>query len=225
MKGIYIIKFDNGSSYIGRSVNIPKRIRGHKHRLKNKIHKNLFLQNVYNKCGKFVWEILEECEYNTHGSNEKKWIKLLSPNLNMTEGGDGGEILNERGKEIMKSKNIYNEEYRKKMSEKMKSIKLTPEQLKERGRKISEARKKLYSDPETKKRLIEQSKIQQSDGYKKQKRGSDSPNAKRVINIETKEVYGSLKDVAKIHKLNYKTLINRMNEYGGKPNTTPYRYL
>ena len=128
MKGIYIIKFNNGSSYIGRSVDIPKRIRGHKHRLKNKIHKNLFLQNVYNKYGKFVWEILEECEYNTHGSNEKKWIKLLSPNLNMTEGGDGGEILNERGKEIMKSKKIYNEEYRKKMSEKMKSIKLTPEQ-------------------------------------------------------------------------------------------------
>jgi len=222
MKGIYIIKFENGTEYIGRSINIEKRIRSHKYQLNNNIHKNIYLQNVYNKYRELKWELLEECDYDIQGEKEKYWINELSPKLNMTEGGDGGEILTEEAKKYRK--NIYTEGYREKMSEKMKSLDISKEKLLERGKKISESRKKLYQNPEEKERLISVSNIRNSNGHKNQKKGGESPIAKKVINIITGEIYNSLKDVAISNKLNYSSLINRLRERKG-PNTTPYRYL
>ena len=219
MKGIYIIKFNNGDTYIGRSNNIPHRMRNHKYQLKNNIHKNKHMQNVYNKYGEFNYEIVEEVESNLLGEREMFWINQLSPTLNLTKGGDGGELLTEDEK-IRRRSEVYTEEYRKKLSDIMtgKSNGVSA------GEKISKSRKKLYEDPERKKWLIEHSGIFNSKGHLNQKKRGDSPNAKKVINLETGEIFGSLKDVAEKYNRNYASLISILNEYK-RPNNSPFRYL
>lgn len=128
------------------------------------------------------------------------WIELLNPNLNLTKGGSSGW---------------------EEMVEKRK-LNLTEDVLKKRGKAISESRKKLYDDPEKKKILIEKCKLFLNNGYKNQKTGSDSPIAKKIINTDTGEVYGSVKEVAKMLNINYTSFINRIKR-GSK--TLPYRYL
>jgi group I intron endonuclease len=223
MEGIYIIRFNNGDTYIGRSCNVTKRINGHKANLKANTHKNPIMQNVYNKYGLYSWTLLESVSPDRQGEREMYWIEQLSPRLNLTKGGDGGELLTEEEKERRKVE-VYNEKYRSNMSKVMKSLTLPQELITERGKKISESRKKLYEDPERKKWLIEHSGIHNSKGYLNQKKGGESPNAKKVINIETGEIYNSLKDVARIYNRNYKTLVCILNEYKGS-NKTNFRYL
>jgi group I intron endonuclease len=223
MKGIYILIFPNGKKYIGRSTDIKKRIRTHRNQLKTNTHKNQLLQNVYNKHGEFQYELLELCESTEHGEKEKFWISNLSPELNLTKGGDGGELLTEEEKERRRNI-IYTEEYKQKMSLIMLSLNITKEKLRQRGQKISDSRKKLYNDPIKKQWLIEHSGIHNSQGYKNQKKGSNSPIAKKVINIETGEIYGSLKETAEKTNMIYTTLLANINEYK-HTNKTPYRYL
>lgn len=65
MTGIYAIYSDvNDTYYIGQSVNIPRRISGHKHSLEVGNHKNLHLQRAWDKYGedRFVFEPLFKCE-------------------------------------------------------------------------------------------------------------------------------------------------------------------
>lgn len=221
MEGIYIIRFNNGDTYIGRSCNVTKRINDHKANLKANTHKNPIMQNVYNKYGLYSWTLLESVSPDRQGEREMYWIEQLSPRLNLTKGGDGGELLTEEEKQRRRVE-VYNEEYGSKMSKTLMSI--CPKTLKPRNVKISESRKKLYEDPERKKWLIEHSGIHNSKGYLNQKKGGDSPLAKKVINIETGEIYNSLKDVARIYNRNYKSLVCILNEYK-RPNKTNFRYL
>jgi group I intron endonuclease len=221
MKGIYLIKFNNGDTYVGRSNNIIVRIRKHRYQLKKNIHSNSYMQNVYNKHGDFKYELLEEVTNSSLGIREIFWINELSPTLNLTQGGDGGELLTESEKERRRQL-VYNQEYRKKMSEIMKLS--SQIKAKERGKKISDSRKKLYEDPERKKWLIENSGIFRNNGYLNQKKRGESPNAKRVINTETGEIFDCLKDVAEKYNRNYSSLISILNEYK-RPNKGPFRYL
>lgn len=64
MIGIYkIVCLANSKVYIGSSINIQNRLDRHKYELKNNIHKNQYLQNVWNKYGElsFRFSVLEEC--------------------------------------------------------------------------------------------------------------------------------------------------------------------
>jgi group I intron endonuclease len=219
MNGIYLMEFTNGDIYIGRSIDIKRRIKRHRDQLKNNKHCNRFLQNVYNKHGDFEYRVLEEVPNEHHGDREKYWISVLTPTLNLTEGGDGGEVLTEEEKSRRKSE-VYTDQYRKNMS----TIMTGKKRDESVGKKISESRKKLYDDPERKKWLIENSGIHNSKGYLNQKLRGDSPNAKKVINIETGEVFDCLKDVSEKFNINYKSLITRLSESRRK-NTTPFRYL
>ena len=65
MIGIYKIKNKvNGKVYIGQSIRIEKRWIDHKKTLRSNSHRNIYLQNAWNKYGEenFIHEIIEECD-------------------------------------------------------------------------------------------------------------------------------------------------------------------
>jgi group I intron endonuclease len=202
MNGIYKISFPNGEIYIGRSFNVEKRIKRHICFLRNNKHVNCRLQEQYDKYKDFEWSVIEIVNGNKskQGEREKYWIEELKPTLNLTKGGDGGwEVMvgNLKGR-------------------------VSAEVLKERGKAISASRKKLYEDPERRKWLIEHSGIFLNNGYKNQKTGGDSPMAKKVMNTDTGEIFGSLKDAAKSVNVNYKSFINRLKK---NSKTLPFKYI
>lgn len=61
--GIYQILHVSGIRYVGQSVNVKGRLRGHFRALRNGIHRNAYLQHAWNKHGSdsFVFELIEEC--------------------------------------------------------------------------------------------------------------------------------------------------------------------
>ena len=63
--GIYMIRnVENDMNYIGCAIDIDKRWKNHMYLLKNGVHKNKRLQNVYNKYGKDIFEysVIQECD-------------------------------------------------------------------------------------------------------------------------------------------------------------------
>lgn len=57
ISGIYLIQI-NQYNYIGQSVDIKNRIRGHRSTLFRNIHANKYMQNVFNKHKSFSYKIL-----------------------------------------------------------------------------------------------------------------------------------------------------------------------
>jgi group I intron endonuclease len=202
MNGIYRISFPNGDFYIGRSFNINKRITKHRVNLKTGRHINYRIQEEYDKQGDFTWDVLEIVEGDkiNHGEREMYWIEQLNPTLNLTRGGSSGW---------------------EQMVEKRK-INTSKEVARKRGIAISEARKKLYQDPEKKKWLIEHSGIYLNNGYKNQKTGGDSPIAKKIMNTDTGEIFGSAKDAAKSVNVHYGSFIARVKK---NSETLPFKYI
>lgn len=79
--GIYCIEnLVNGKKYIGQSINIKSRFRGHKSELKRKIHKNEHLQKSWNKYGEinFKFNIVEICDEFLLDKKEKYYIELYN---------------------------------------------------------------------------------------------------------------------------------------------------
>lgn len=93
---IYKITNPTGRIYIGKTVDLRKRINCHKHSAKS--NKNFIL---YNSIKKYGWDahvisVIEECEETMLDQREMFWIKELNtycqdnPNgMNMTKGGEG----------------------------------------------------------------------------------------------------------------------------------------
>lgn len=83
ISGIYKINnLVNGKIYIGSAVDIYKRWREHKNRLKLNNHENIYLQRSYNKHGinNFIFEIVEVVkEKGRLIEREQYWFDLLKP--------------------------------------------------------------------------------------------------------------------------------------------------
>ena len=80
--GIYkILNTQNNKIYIGSSKNILQRWRNHIRELESNSHKNMFLQEDWNKYGsnQFVFEILEECSEEERYIVEQNFLDDLFP--------------------------------------------------------------------------------------------------------------------------------------------------
>lgn len=98
MKGIYsIYSKSQNKYYIGKSIDIHKRILKHQSDLRLNKHHSNYLQNVYNKYGldDLVFSIIKECPNYSNEQLceiEQKYIKQYDSfhnGFNMTEGGEG----------------------------------------------------------------------------------------------------------------------------------------
>lgn len=56
--GIYALEI-NGHKYVGSAINIKKRLRQHRHALRNNKHDNKYLQNLYNKYKYVTYSIVK----------------------------------------------------------------------------------------------------------------------------------------------------------------------
>lgn len=93
--GIYGFVKDSKIVYIGKSINIEKRIQRHFQELKSQKHSNIHFQRSFNKYGEnaFSWIILESCEEKDLNEREKYYIdslEMLKNGYNQNPGGDGG---------------------------------------------------------------------------------------------------------------------------------------
>lgn len=84
--GIYHITVER-HNYIGSSVDLRSRLRNHIWAMTSEKHRNIIVQNCYNKYGldKFYFEILEYCEKDIRIEREKYYINLFNPDLNVTD--------------------------------------------------------------------------------------------------------------------------------------------
>lgn len=75
--GIYAIRHvASGRRYIGSSVNVRKRCRGHWKALQAGVHHSRYLQRAWNKYGEwaFVPELIEQCEYGERVIREQVYL-------------------------------------------------------------------------------------------------------------------------------------------------------
>ena len=108
MIGIYKIKnIINNKIYIGQSIRIEKRWIDHKKTLRSNSHRNVYLQNAWNKYGEdnFIHEIIEECDVSELNDKEIYWINYYnSTNPLYGYNLDGGGNCNKEVSDITKKK-------------------------------------------------------------------------------------------------------------------------
>lgn len=198
MIGIYkITNKVNGKAYIGQSINIERRFREHKY---ISSETNQSLVRAYKKYGRenFEFEVLEECTLDNLNEREIFYINTLKPQYNRTSGGDGSP------------KHIISEETRKILSKKAKEQwERLPEEDKQRiikhnlkkpkiGHLVSkETREKLRQHNLGKKQSKETIEKRKQTFIEKRKNGyvqNNEKHKKKVICIETGEIFNSLKE-------------------------------
>lgn len=106
---------------------------------------------------------------------------------------------------------VASEEAKRKMSESRRGTKRSLETR----RKQSEAQRGKKHSEEAKAKMREKSKGRYNI--------YNHPSAKKIVNIETNEVYYSIKHLCNEKGLNYGTMISRLT--GKRKNNTPYRYM
>ena len=93
--GIYAFHLKEKMVYIGKSINIEKRLQRHMQELRKGKHCNQHFQRAFDKYGEqfFSTSILEICKEENLNEREKYYIekyKMLSLGFNQNPGGDGG---------------------------------------------------------------------------------------------------------------------------------------
>lgn len=137
--GIYIIKnIVNGKYYVGRSVNLTKRLQSHKQLLHKNNHYNIYLQNSFNLYGEsnFLFKVLLKCEekelayfekfycdlFNSHNKNRGYNIEPITVNEKIKRSSETLEKLR-----IAKLGTKHTEETKLKMSQAQKGRKTSSE--------------------------------------------------------------------------------------------------
>ena len=200
--GIYCIEnLVNGKKYVGQSVDVYKRIRGHKNKLNTHKHANSHLQNAWNQYGEenFKFYILEEVPIEVLDDREKYYIKVWN-----LQNRDFGYNLDSGGNKNKKQ----SEETRNKIRELHKKENLSQETLD----RMKEAARKRCSDPQWRqvqadrlkgKKLNVETREKMSASRTGQKRSDEFKLGQRnaqigkpVTCVETGEVFVCAKDAA-----------------------------
>lgn len=187
----------NGKKYIGQTIRtLEKRKKEH---LRHS--RNFYFYKAIEKHGKenFIWETIEEVDNSLLSEREIYYIKLYNTfnstqGYNSTSGGEGSTPSDETRKKMSEaqlgdkhpnkgkhwSKEINAKKGRKGIENKNFGKKLSPERVK----KISEALKgKSFHTEESKRKISEKMHRE------------NHPRAKKVICLETKEIFNCIKSV------------------------------
>lgn len=213
MVGIYKITSPSNRIYIGQSCNIEKRFNQYKNLFE--CRKQTKLYNSFNKYGykNHIFEIVILCyeeQLNEFERDFQDAYDVIGPNgLNckLTKVGDKSGKLSQETKDKIGNANrgrIFNEEVLNKIKKFRSNFKFSEETK----QKMSESAKNRYVSPE---RLIGMKNIMKLNFSKK------------VINIETNEIYNSCTEAALLNNMNNKTLSKKLS--GLRNNNTNLRYL
>jgi GIY-YIG catalytic domain len=107
LTGIYLLRFSDGSSYIGQSTDIQGRYRGHCNKLSKGTHVNSKMSVAYTKFGIPTLEILVECGKHELDVNEIAAIEIfdtINNGLNIAPGAGDFPILNGESNGFSKNK-------------------------------------------------------------------------------------------------------------------------
>jgi len=224
MIGIYKFTNPENKIYIGASKNIFKRI------IHYKSHKRKLDTLFYNSLNKYgykshIFEIIEECELEDLNERERHWQDFY----NVLENGLNMILTGTKDKKEVRSK-----EMRLKISTSNKGKVMSPEarlkiSLAHMGKIISKEtleKRKLTIVYKKGRKHTQESKDKMSQKTKgiprPNWRGANSSSSKKVINIETDEIFPSLKEASKSIGISHSCLVNRLKGY--TKNETPLRY-
>lgn len=100
--GIYMIETPNGSRYVGSSKNIYHRWSNHKLLLRKKTHRNVRLQDAWDKySGNLSFSVLLLCDEDDLIKNEQFFIDKYDARLNITEARVNSWSVPESRKKLM----------------------------------------------------------------------------------------------------------------------------
>jgi group I intron endonuclease len=211
--GIYkITNLINGKVYIGQAVDISKRWNQYKG-LSCKGQKKLYASFIKYGIENHAFEVLEECEIEILNERERfyqDFYNVLDKGLNLKL----TETKDKSGK--------MSEEFCKKLGEMKKGNKnfLGKKHSDETKKKMSEWQKGIEKSQDAKKNMSNKRKEKFKDGF-------INPRSKKVINIETMQVYNSGKEAYELNKdflkIKYFTFAQKLN--GHRTNNTIFRYL
>lgn len=215
ISGIYlIIHKTSGKVYVGQSVDIYRRWKQHKAYLRNNTHENHILQNTWNKYGEndFEFMIIHECSQNIDELNaleieyiEKYQALDRNKGFNIAKGGcNNGNTL----------AGFTEEEY-KLHCNKMKQVK------KEYYKTHTAFWKGKELPRNFREKGVESARIRNT-GRKREKHsilmtGSGNPRAKKVMCIDTGEVFGCAKEAGEKYGVTNSTILKTCK---GKQKTT-----
>lgn len=101
--GIYLIKSPSGSTYIGQSICIKRRLIEHKCPSRKNYDMPISKEFLNNDLDSFLFEILEVCKPDELNDRESHYISLLSPDLNISTGGYAatGHVVSESVRQVL----------------------------------------------------------------------------------------------------------------------------
>ena len=206
MIGIYKITSPSGRIYIGQSNNIEKRFKAYE-KLYNKQQIRLYNSFINYGFENHIFEIIEECDEINLNIYERKWQDYYDV-LNQEKG------LNCRLTATDNKSGIISDDTKLKMSLK-KINRILSEETK---LKMSNSHKERY------KTIPHHAKGKKHSDELKLKMSEASPKASsiKVINIETNEIFNSIKEAALSTTLSYNTLLLKLK--GIRKNETNLKY-
>lgn len=209
--------------YIGQSINITKRLKEHKSSLKYGTNRNRHLQRAWDKYGKecFKFEIIEKCNVELLDKREIYWIKYYNSFLkgfNQTKGGsnigyskgfieDGKNKNNNKhrndanmGKGGLPMVNVINVDNNKifnSITDAAKYYDVTPTAM---NRCVNYKQKSIKGFRFIKYDEYVKHGITKLDKIKKPFKSSKKP--KKVINVNTGDIYDSISEASQVARIN-----------------------